>query len=170
MRDEGDISRQGYEWLAFRFAQANSQLLTELGLLIQEHGFIPKEEYTLSVRETLVSKKNAVREAWEKEIIAGSTGEKLIFEIDSQIQTLPSEADLSRTPADILRRVARTEKRQYLERNCGICLSGIIIGDETQKCRCGTIFHKTCLEGIDRCPVCIAVLENDPPQDDYTNL
>ena len=39
---DGELSTQGYDWLTSRFSQINSQLITEMGVLIREHGFIPK--------------------------------------------------------------------------------------------------------------------------------
>ena len=57
LRDDGEISTKAHDWLTHKFARSNSQLLTELGLLVQEHTFIPREEYNLSVSETLVEKK-----------------------------------------------------------------------------------------------------------------
>ncbi|KYK30534.1 MAG: hypothetical protein AYK23_04495 [Candidatus Proteinoplasmatales archaeon SG8-5] len=160
LQEDGELSKQGYDWLTMRFGQINSQLITEMGSLIQEHGFIPKEEYIFTVHEALEQKKKAISDAWARNLISGSTGEKLIFEIESQIAALTSETaeEKLRSPVEILRSVTGTEVAS-IERNCGICMDLIGPGQSVIKCRCGTIFHLNCLENIDRCPICIAPLE-----------
>lgn len=160
LEEEGDLSKQGYEWLSSRFANINSQLITEMGTLIQEHGFIPKEEYIYTVHEALEQKKKVVSDAWARNLISGATGEKLIFEIESQISALTHETldSRPRTPVEILRSVTGTETTS-IERNCGICMDLIEPGQSVIKCRCGTLYHLNCLGNIDRCPICIAVLE-----------
>ena len=171
LKDDGEISSAAYDWLIHRYSQANSQLLTELGLLVQEHGFIPREEYTYSVKETLEDKKGAVKEAWEKKLITGNIGERLLLEIESQISVLALETDTLRTPREVLRSVTKASNGQStdLDRSCALCMCPIEPGLETVKCRCGTTFHKTCTVDADRCPVCIAPLDNgeeeyDPPE------
>jgi len=161
--DDGELTRQGYDWLTSRFSQINSQLITEMGMLIREHGFIPKEEYTYTVKETLESKKDIIKDAWARNLISGTIGEKLIYEIEGQLRSLSAEmADSApRTPVEILRSV--TGEKTPIERNCGICLETIEQNEEMIRCRCGTLFHSNCLEGIDRCPICIAVLDTDNP-------
>ncbi len=161
LMDDGELTRQGYDWLTSRFSQINSQLITEMGILIREHGFIPKEEYTYIVKEALESKKDAIKDAWARNLISGTTGEKLMFELEEHLATLSTEDVVSapRTPVEILRDV--TKEKEPIERNCGICLDAIGPDDETITCRCGTVFHNSCLEGIDRCPICIAVLEKE---------
>ena len=62
-------------------------------------------------------------------------------------------------PSDIFRSVAPGHGVTHIERNCGICLALIKHGEPSLKCRCGTIVHNSCLEDIDRCPICIAVLD-----------
>ncbi len=163
LKDDGEISSSAYDWLIHKYSQANSQLLTELGLLVQEHGFIPREEYTYSVKETLEAKKESVKEAWEKDLIKGSVGERLLSEIDSQIEVLAHETEGTslRTPTDILKSVAinRTNgTHNDLDRSCAICMNTIEHGSDCIKCRCGTSFHHDCCDGTDRCPVCIAPL------------
>ncbi len=164
LKEDGEISNAAYEWLIHRYGQANSQLLTELGLLVQEHGFIPREEYTYSVKETLEAKKESVKEAWEKNLIKGSVGERLLSEIDFQIQTLAVETEGSslRTPTDILKSVtvnrANNGSQTDLETNCAICMNSIGDGCAFVKCRCGTTFHQECSDDTERCPVCIAPL------------
>ncbi len=161
LQEDGELSKEGYDWLTAKYAGINSQLLTELGLLINEHGFIPKEEYTFAVKETLEAKKNAVKDAWAKSWISGAIGEKLIFEIEGQLTSLSTEtADLvQRTPAEVFRSVARPESED-IERSCGICLESIKSGEAgVINCRCGTVFHQMCIGDIDRCPICIAVLD-----------
>jgi len=161
--DDGELTRQGYDWLTSRFSQINSQLITEMGMLIREHGFIPKEEYTYTVKETLESKKDVIKDAWARNLISGTIGEKLIYEIEGQLRSLSAEmADSApRTPVEILRSV--TGEKTPIERNCGICLETIEQNEEMIRCRCGTLFHRNCLEGIDRCPICIAVLDTENP-------
>jgi CPA1 family monovalent cation:H+ antiporter len=160
LEEDGELSEQGYNWLTTRFGLINSQLITEMGALVQEHGFIPKEEYIFTVHEALEHKKKAISDAWARNLISGSTGEKLIFEIESQIAALTSETaeEQLRTPVEILRSVTGTEVAA-IERSCGICMDTIGPGQSVIKCRCGTLFHLSCLQNIDRCPICIAILE-----------
>ena len=171
LKDDGEISSAAYDWLIHRYSQANSQLLTELGLLVQEHGFIPREEYTYSVKETLEAKKGAVKEAWEKKLITGKVGERLLLEIDAQISILAIETDATslKMPVDLLKSVTapvRSNNGQCdIERSCAICMGIIEPGEATNKCRCGTIFHNTCIEEEGRCPVCIAPLCINPEED-----
>jgi len=166
LRHDGEITNKAYDWLTHKYSRSNSQLLTELGLLIQEHGIIPREEYNLAVLETLVDKKKLIQEAWESELISGAIGERLILEIDDQIATLAKDDDdlISQPsmPSEFFRSVASPNARptqHNIERNCGMCLNVINPDEESTKCRCGTIFHNSCMDGVDRCPICIAVLE-----------
>lgn len=160
LQEDGDLAKQGYDWLHTKFSQINSRLITEMGSLIREHGFIPKEEYISTVHEALESKKKAVSDAWARNMISGSTGEKLIFEIEQQIEHLSAEKHdvVPRSPVQILRSVTGSLPTP-MERNCGICMESIGRNDEIIKCRCGTLFHQRCLDNIDRCPICIAILE-----------
>ncbi len=168
LKEDGDISLPAYEWLIHRYSQANSQLLTELGVLVQEHGFIPREEYTYSVKETLEAKKGAVKEAWEKKLITGKIGERLLLEIESQISVLAIETDATslRTPVDLLKSVTKSNNNNggmsEIERSCAICMGIIESGEDSIKCRCGTTFHNACTEEAERCPVCIAPLHDEP--------
>ena len=168
LRNDGELSDKGYELLISKYGQANSQLLTELGMLVNEHGFIPKDEYTYAVKEALNAKKDAVKDAWQREIIIGATGEKLISELDDQIAVLSfEEVETPRSPTEMLRSVARPQEHQHeMERSCGICLNNLSHDDEKvcHMCRCGTVFHAECIEGIDRCPICIAVIDKEENQ------
>lgn len=167
LREDGEISTKAHEWLTHKFARSNSQLLTELGLLVQEHGIIPREEYNISVKETLIEKRKAVQEAWENKLISGAVGERLILEIDEQIQTLSTDDDLAAQPTmpgDFFKSVTAPSLKPRLhsiEKNCGICLQPITAGESSTKCRCGTVFHNDCLTGVERCPICIAVLDKE---------
>jgi len=172
LRDDGELSSKGYEVLIAKYGQANSQLLTELGMLINEHGFIPKDEYSFAVKEALMAKKDAVKDTWERNIISGASGEKLITELDEQINNLSiDDEDSPKSPVEVLRRVTRpasNDSANVLERTCGICLQPMEPDDPCTKCRCGTVFHKSCLEGVERCPICIAVLDKDAETEKVT--
>jgi len=165
LRNDGELSNKGYEILIARYSQANSQLLTELGMLINEHGFVPKDEYSFAVKETLETKKDAVKDAWEKGIISGVTGEKLISELGEQIANLSVDlVDTPKSAVEVLRSVARPASNGHLEaleRTCGICIQSMEPNEPYCRCRCGTVFHNSCIDDIERCPICIAVLDND---------
>lgn len=91
LNEDGDFQDGGYQLLISKFSQANSVLLTEMGTLMKENGFVPKEEYLAAVRESLTVKRNAVKEAMQKKLILGEAAEKLIEEIDSQIEGLTAD-------------------------------------------------------------------------------
>ena len=99
-------------------------------------------------------------------MISGEIGEHLILEIDAQIATLVTEAEGTklRTPTEVLKSVGKAKASNGpttdLDRSCAICLNMIEPDCETCKCRCGTTFHNDCADNTDRCPVCIAVLNN----------
>jgi CPA1 family monovalent cation:H+ antiporter len=164
LKEDGDFQRDGYDWLSAKFAQANSMLLTEMGALMNDNGFIPKEEYTAAIKESLALKRNAVKEAWEKKMITGDAAEKLIIEIDEQIKSQDTEqSDLKlERPTEMLKRMtARAEGGAPMHLICGSCMKQIDSVEVQGRCRCGTAFHKDCYEKEDRCPVCIAVLDKD---------
>lgn len=161
--DDGELDKPAHDWLITRFGQINSLLITELGMLIRDHGFIPKEEYSYAVREALQAKKDAVKDAWERNLIPGATGEKLMFELDEQLSILSSEhvEDTPRTPVEILKSVTRAESSP-IENNCGMCMTPVEVNESSYRCRCGTVFHEKCLENVERCPICIAELPKLP--------
>ena len=171
LRDDDELSNKGYEVLISRYGQANSQLLTELGMMVNEHGFIPKDEYSFAVKEALEAKKDAVKDTWEKGIISGVTGEKLISELDEQIIHLSvDDVDTPKSAREVLRSVARpisNGQADGLERTCGICIQSLGQDDSVTRCRCGTVFHDSCLEDIERCPICIAVLDKEGNYEGY---
>ncbi len=140
LKDDGEITEAAYDWLIHKYSQANSQLLTDLGVLVQEHGFIPREEYTYAVKETLEVKKEAVKESWEKKLITGKVGERLLLEIEAQISILAIETDATslKMPVDLLKSVtapARSNSaRADIERSCAICMGLIEPGESTNKC------------------------------------
>lgn len=173
MHDDEELSNKGYEILIARYGQANSQLLTELGVLINENGFIPKNEYSFAVKEALVAKKDAVKDSWEKGIIPGATGEKLIAELDEQINHLSVDVvDTPKTATEVLRSVTRPASNgsaSVLERTCGICVQPIKPNEPYTQCRCGTVFHKSCIKDIERCPICIAILDKDTGTGEYNS-
>ncbi len=93
LKEDGDFMNGGYQMLSSRFAQANSMLLTEMGTLMKENGFVPKEEYLVAVKESLKVKRNAVKDALHKKMIIGEAAKKLIDEIDGQIRSLSTDHD-----------------------------------------------------------------------------
>lgn len=164
LRDDDELSNKSYEILISRYSQANSQLLTELGMMVNEHGFVPKDEYSFAVKEALEAKKDAVKDTWEKGIIPGATGEKLITELDEQIRHLSVDlVDTPKTASEVLRSVARPANgnNKMWERTCGICLQPMELDEPHRSCRCGTVFHNSCIKDIERCPICIAVLDDN---------
>ncbi|MCK5024714.1 MAG: cation:proton antiporter, partial [Thermoplasmata archaeon] len=165
LREDDELSNKGYEILISRYSQANSQLLAELGMMINEHSLIPKDEYSFAVKEALEAKKDAVKDTWVKGVISGATGEKLMSELDEQIAILSiDEVDTPKTAVEVLRSVARPASngnKVVLERTCGICLQSMDSEEPYCRCRCGTVFHNNCIGDIERCPICIAVLDNN---------
>ncbi|MEW5936949.1 MAG: Na+/H+ antiporter [Candidatus Thermoplasmatota archaeon] len=156
MHEDGELSGAGYEWLTHRFSQANSQLLTDVGALIHEHGFLPREEYAEAVRETLRSKCEMVKDALGKGLITPEAGRRLIDEIELQTAVLPRDISTAKPlpgPTALFRTVTRWSP---MERKCWACHRPVEKEEEGYVCRCGTHFHRECLEGVEKCPVCMA--------------
>ena len=115
-----------------------------------------------------MTKKDAVKDTWEKGIVSGVTGEKLISELDEQIDHLSvDDVDTPKSAREVLKSVTRPVaiNGSNLERTCGICLQSLDPNDSITRCRCGTVFHNSCLEGIERCPICIAVLDKEEQEE-----
>ena len=161
LKEDGDFQRGGYRWLSMRFAEANSILLSEMGALMSENGFVPKEEYTTAVIRTLGFKRESVREAWKKRMVTGEAAEKLIAEIGEQIRGL--EADQSNlkmeNPSEMLRKIGRSPGKSSASHSCACCSKDIGHAEAESHCGCGACFHTECLENEERCPVCLALLD-----------
>ena len=69
------------------------------------------------MKEALESKKDAIKDAWARNLISGTAGEKLMFELEEHLTILSKEEVVSapRTHVEILKDV--TKEREPMERN-----------------------------------------------------
>ncbi|MFH0815816.1 MAG: Na+/H+ antiporter [Methanobacteriota archaeon] len=159
MLADGVLSQEGYELLGKSFAAANSQMLCDIGECVQNHDFVPKDEYKKAVRDVLVMKRASVRKAIDDNMISETVGGRLLSKIDAQIAS--SSVDGVSNPLPAPREIFQnTILRQRKERICGKCNTVIQNDDKSLRCACGTEYHEQCAEGMSCCMACDAKLRH----------
>lgn len=164
MYKEGKISELIFKSLSDKYKETNLQLLINIGEVVKEHEFLHKDECLQIIRKTLVSKKNAIYDAWEKGLISDKAAEELIKVIDRQITLAKSEPLPRYRPSYLLHKVgykAGYRASGIKDMKCIVCLDRIGKNDEIFKCECGTLFHKKCIEHLNLCPACMRKFEKE---------
>ena len=162
MYKEGKISETVFKTLNDRNREINLKCLINIGEVVKEYEFLHKDECLQIIRKTLISKKNAFYDAWEKGLISDKAAEELIKVMDRQIRLAKSEV-LPRYRSSYrlhkMRHKVGHRASSISDMKCIVCLDRIRKDDDVYRCKCGTLFHKKCIQYLNLCPACTRKFE-----------